>query len=318
MAVKLQDLNRRPIPLQRSKIKEILPEYFVAEYPTFITFLEKYYEFLDSDGTYAFDTEIQKLFSTRDIDQTPETLLDILGNEFSQSISTVGNFSDPRYSIRRFGELYRAKGTPVAADQFFRSFFNVEPTIEYPKEKLFTVGSSAIGFQDEQVIQDHARNQIYSILYKVPLGLQTWSDLYKKFVHPAGYFFSVDVQIEENVDLALRTMPQVFLDSASGTLAVVAEGTTGFDASFEQFTTLQTDELTGVVFRNNPEETIEKYQDLTMDSLDDIYDNIRQMLTPNSFKFDDSNATADSAAPDFSITFETFDQEMFDSYGKAY
>jgi hypothetical protein len=71
MATQLQDLNRRPIALQKSKIKEILPEYFVAEFPTFITFLEKYYEFLDSDGTHSFDTQIQQLFSTRDIDQTP-------------------------------------------------------------------------------------------------------------------------------------------------------------------------------------------------------------------------------------------------------
>ena len=301
MATQLQDLNRRPIPLQKSKIKEILPEYFVAEFPTFITFLEKYYEFLDSDGTHSFDTQIQQLFSTRDIDQTPQNLLDTLGKEFSQGVSTVGTFSDPRYSLRRFGDLYRAKGTPVAADQFFRSFFGVEPTIEYPKENLFTVG--------------YARNQIFSILYKVPLSLSSWSKLYKEFVHPAGYFFSVDVQIEADADLALRSMPAVLEDSASGLTSLVQEGVTAFSPSFEQFTTLQTDELTGVVFRNNPEETVETYQDLAIDSLDAIYDNIRNILTPNSFKFDDST---DSTAPDFSLTFETFDQEMFDSYGKAF
>ena len=63
MAQQLQDLNRRPLPLQKSKIREVLPEYFVEEHPTFITFLEKYYEFLDSDGTYSFDTQLQQLFS---------------------------------------------------------------------------------------------------------------------------------------------------------------------------------------------------------------------------------------------------------------
>jgi len=41
MAAKLKDLNRRPVSLQKSKVQEILPEYFVAEFPTFITFLEK-------------------------------------------------------------------------------------------------------------------------------------------------------------------------------------------------------------------------------------------------------------------------------------
>jgi len=113
----------------------------------------------------------------------------------------------------------------------------------------------------------------------------------------------------------LRTMPVSVADSAAGLTSLVQEGATAFSTSFEQFTTLQTDELTGVVFRNNPDETIATYQDLTIDALDSIYDNIRNILTPNSFKFDDST---DSTAPDFSLTFETFDQEMFDSYGKAF
>ena len=55
------------------------------------------------------------------------------------------------------------------------------------------------------------------------------------------------------MDLALRTMPDALPDSASGLTSLVQEGATTFGTSFEQFTTLQTDELTGVVFRNNPD-----------------------------------------------------------------
>jgi hypothetical protein len=318
MAIQLQDLNRRNLPLQKSKVREILPEYFVADYPTFVTFLEKYYQFLDSDGTYAFDTQIHQLFSTRDIDQTPQSLLDTLGKELGQQTSAISLFSDPRYSIRRFGELYRAKGTLVGAEQFFRSFFQIDiPETLYPKENLFTVGSSQIGYENSKVIQDYRRNQIYSILYKVPFGLTQWQDLYKDFVHPAGYYFSVDVLLQSEVDLDLRTMPTVLFDSAVGP-SLIAEVTSVPATSFEQFTTLQADVDTGIIYRANPEETVEKYADFQLDSLDAGYDNLAQLFTPNSFKFDDSNASADSAAPDFSMTFETFDQEMFDSYGKAY
>lgn len=317
MAQQLPDLNRRLLPLQKSKVREILPEYFVEDYPTFVTFLEKYYKFLDSDGTYAFDTQIHELFSTRDIDQTPESLLDLLGKEFGQNISSLSAFSDARYSIRRFGDLYRTKGTPVSADQFFRSFFQVEPQIQYPKENLFTIGSSEIGYENGKVIQDYARNQIYSILYKVPLGLSTWSELYKQFVHPAGYYFSVDVLLEGEDDLNLRTMPTVLFDSAVGP-SLIADALSTPAPTFEQFTTLQADADTGIIYRGNPEEKISKYGDYAIDSLNELFDNFAQMFTPNSFKFDDSNASVDSAAPDFSMTFETFDQEMFDSYGKAY
>jgi len=318
MAVQLHDLNRRNLPLQKSKVREILPEYFVADYPTFVTFLEKYYQFLDSDGTYAFDTQIHQLFSTRDIDQTPQSLLDTLGKELGQQTSAISLFSDPRYSIRRFGELYRSKGTLVGAEQFFRSFFQIDvPETLYPKENLFTVGSSQIGYENSKVIQDYRRNQIYSILYKVPFGLTQWQDLYKDFVHPAGYYFSVDVLLQSEVDLDLRTMPTVLFDSAVGP-SLITDVTSAPATSFEQFTTLQADVDTGIIYRANPEETVAKYADYQLDSLDEMYDNLAQLFTPNSFKFDDSNASADSAAPDFSMTFETFDQEMFDSYGKAY
>jgi len=317
MPIQLQDLNRRNIPLQKSKVREVLPEYFIEDYPNFVTFLEKYYNFLDSDGTYSFDTQIHKLFSTRDIDQTPESVLDFIGRELGSGVSTVGSFERPRYAIRRFGEHFRTKGTPVSAETFFRLLFQVEPEIQYPKENLFTVGSSQIGYENGKVILDHARNQIFSILYKVPLGINVWSELYKTFVHPAGYYFSADVLIEGEVDLSLRTMPTVFLDSAVGpTLIDEASQVPGI--SFEQFTTLQADVETGIIHRASQEETVDKYADLQLDSLDTMFDNLAQMFTPNSFKFDDSAASVDSAAPDFSMTFETFDQEMYDSYGKAY
>jgi len=317
MAIQLKDFNRRNIPLQKSKVREILPEYFAADYPNFITFLEKYYEFLDSDGTYAFDTQIHKLFSTRDIDQTPESLLDYIGQELGSGVSTVGSFEDARYALRRFGEFFRTKGTLVSAETFFRLLFQIEPEIQYPKENLFTVGSSQIGYENGKVILDYARNQIFSILYKVPLGINVWSELYKTFVHPAGYYFSADVLIEDEVDLSLRTMPTVLFDSAVGP-TLIDEASQVSGTSFEQFTTLQADAVTGIIHRAAQEETVSKYADLQLDSLDTMFDNLAQMFTPNSFKFDDSNASIDSAAPDFSMTFETFDQEMFDSYGKAY
>lgn len=318
MPIQLQDLNRRPIPLHKSRVRDVLPEYFIAEYPTFVTFLEKYYQYLDSDGTYAFDTQIHKLFSTRDIDQTPVDLLDTLGRELGSGVSTEGAFEKPRYAIRRFGEFFRTKGSIVSGEQFFRLLFDIEPEISYPKRNLFTVGSSNIGYQDGKVLLDHARNQIFSILFKTPLPISAWRELYKQFAHPAGYYFSADVLIEGEDDLALRTMPQVFLDSAAGRLSIVDEGTQAFGAAFNQFTTLQADADTGIIYRANPEETVSKYADYSLDSLDTMFDNLAQMFTPNSFKFDDSNASVDSAAPDFSMTFETFDQEMFDSYGKAY
>ena len=41
----LKDFNRLPLELHRSSVKEILPEYFITEYPNIILFLE-YFDFV--------------------------------------------------------------------------------------------------------------------------------------------------------------------------------------------------------------------------------------------------------------------------------
>ena len=62
MAHKLSDRGRRPINLKNRTVKEAVPEYFTSENPTLISFLEKYYQFMDtSDGTH--DLQILGLLS---------------------------------------------------------------------------------------------------------------------------------------------------------------------------------------------------------------------------------------------------------------
>ena len=314
--IRSEDLNRRVIPLQRRRVSEALPEFFVSEYPKFVSFLETYYDFLDSSGQYSFNNKIEQLFATRDVDQTPDNLFDFLGKELGANLASTNIFEDKRYSIRRFGELYRNKGTSKGLEQFFRSFYQVEPTIEYPKEKVFNIGASTIGVDGQAVIQDHRRFQTLSIAYKTPLDISTWRELYLKYAHPAGFHFAADVEIE-GTGLASFTAPDVQLDSDAGVVSFEQSAAIVTSIPFTQFTTLNTDS-DGIVYRANPNEIVEKYEDFTLVALDSIYDNIAQIFTPNSFKFDDSNVSADSAAPDFSLTFETMDQEMYDSYGKAF
>ena len=47
--------NRRPRNFLHRKVREALPEFFTQDYPNLVTFLEKYYDYLDSDGASSFD-----------------------------------------------------------------------------------------------------------------------------------------------------------------------------------------------------------------------------------------------------------------------
>ena len=47
--------NRRPRNFLHRKVRDALPEFFTQDYPKLVTFLEKYYDYLDSDGASSFD-----------------------------------------------------------------------------------------------------------------------------------------------------------------------------------------------------------------------------------------------------------------------
>ena len=61
--------------LRRNAVTEVLPEYFVNDYPNLVSFLESYYENLDSDETIQFFND---LFGIRDIERATVTQLDLI------------------------------------------------------------------------------------------------------------------------------------------------------------------------------------------------------------------------------------------------
>ena len=70
MTHRIEDQNRRALNFASAKVKDVLPEYFVSDYSKLVTFLEKYHDFLDSDGDNEFKKEINDIFAIRDIEQT--------------------------------------------------------------------------------------------------------------------------------------------------------------------------------------------------------------------------------------------------------
>ena len=70
MAHKLSDYGRRDVNLIERKIKDVLPEYFRAEYPDLVTFITAYYDFMNrDDDANNFDIDIKQLFQIRDISE---------------------------------------------------------------------------------------------------------------------------------------------------------------------------------------------------------------------------------------------------------
>ena len=69
----------------------------------------------------------------------------------------------------------------------------------------------------------------------------------------------------------------------------------------------------GTDVRTALNELVSDYQGFTLQQLDTTYHSVKQVITPNSFTFDDSSIrdSDENATPDFSITLETMDNQIF-------
>jgi len=189
-----EDFDRRGLDYRNPKIVEVLPEHFQTDYPKLITLLETYYEHMDSDGNVG--DEIRQILRARDISGVSLRLLDYLLQETGGGISG-GVFDDPREVAELFPDYFRIKGSLWSAKSFFRALYGEEVDIVYPKDNLFIVGDSdsKIGYESLKFIQDGALYQTLSILIRSSQSVSTWRELYKKYVHPAGYYLGGEVVI---------------------------------------------------------------------------------------------------------------------------
>ena len=325
----IDDINRRKLNLLTSKVKEVLPEYYQGEFPDFITFLEKYYEWLDSDHSQGFTNDIKTLMSVRDISQTNEENLNELLTEIGDGLTVASFFQQPRLMIRLLSGFYRVKGTLLSAEGFFRGFFNEEVVIEYPKVQMLTINDvennfldHKIGWESQKFIQDDKLYQVFSILVKVGISVADYEALYKKFVHPAGWHFAGEVATENELFLGLSGLGLNPLES-DGNPVVTNEINLNLATPFTQLTGLI--ESDGNYVRTNLVELVSDYQDISATVLNIHYDDISQILSPNSFTFDDQagfgtpyqavTAVGSSAVNDTIYTFNDSATFILDSAG---
>jgi hypothetical protein len=198
-----------------------------------------------------------------------------------------------------------------SAEGFFRSFYGEQPEVVYPKNNLFIVGGSQIGPDSLKYIQNGALYQVLSVLVRSGQPISKWRDLYKTFVHPAGFYLGGEVVIESVSNLNLSTMPRGIPDSASGLFSF--ETFSSIISSASSSITLivpdegDADSLSEILLPD----TIRMYQDYTVEELDRGYNAIEELLSPNSPTFD-ADSSGLVRAIRFSSTIERMDEDRFE------
>jgi hypothetical protein len=299
----LTDYNRRDINFNQPQVETVLPEHFLEQYPTLVTFLKKFYEYLE---VAAGRNRLDNIFYAKDAESTDEGFLDYL---FYERFNGLGadKFGLPRITLKLAPQFSRAKGTEVSIPAFFRYIFGVDVEAFYPKTQMFTVGESEIGADSLRFLQDSYFYQVLSIQIKSPLSTVQWRDLYKRYNHTAGFALFAETQFETVAGNISAIAPLSIADSAAeqitlediGTQAATAVGiTTGVDSS---------DSIRFYVDRD-----IQFYQDsiggLTSAQKGE-YTSIADILDTNSPRFssNDSDLLSDSS-------LQTMDEAQFTHY----
>jgi hypothetical protein len=110
-----------------------LPDFVRSDYPKFVTFLEKYYEWLETTNSVSY--EIDALRNANDIDSSDDYYIEQLKKDlapyFPQDIVT-----DKRLFLKLVTQFYRSSGTQESVKFLFRALYNENIDIYYPKDDI--------------------------------------------------------------------------------------------------------------------------------------------------------------------------------------
>jgi hypothetical protein len=121
-----------------------LPDFVRNQYPVFITFLEKYYEFLDQD--LQANNVLLNAESFSDINRTLDAFIPKFKNQYAQNFPLTAQIDDKRL-IKFIKQFYEAKGSEKAIELLFRILYNERTEIFYPSEQVLRA-SDGIWIED--------------------------------------------------------------------------------------------------------------------------------------------------------------------------
>lgn len=133
-------MNRKEYQLNFQKaspvILEKMPGFVRADHPTFVAFLEAYFEWLESDYSEFSPYDIK---FAKDVDLSIDSFIDHFRNEFlvnfpkNLAVNQVTGPLDKRKLIKNIKDFYREKGTEKSFNFLFRILFDVDVDIYLPK-----------------------------------------------------------------------------------------------------------------------------------------------------------------------------------------
>ena len=143
-------------------IKYTLPEFIREDYPDFVTFLEKYYEFMDQTNKPGHLLLNKRYY---DIDDLNDAELNKKALEFAKDFPQVLAIEKKKL-YKNIKSLYESKGSERSIKAFFRLVYGEEIEVSYPTQFILRA-SDGIWKQDNSVkvllgYEDHKPTDLYA------------------------------------------------------------------------------------------------------------------------------------------------------------
>lgn len=110
-----------------------LPEFVQSDFPTFVAFLEAYYEYLEQDS-YAQEL-LQNSRSYGDIDRTVDSFVEYFIKQYCNDIPR-NLLADKKLLVKHISDLYNTKGSQKSYKLLFRMLFNKGIDFYYPSTNI--------------------------------------------------------------------------------------------------------------------------------------------------------------------------------------
>lgn len=134
-------------------IDQQVPDYIRNTHPNFLTFIKKYYEYMDQSGKQQ---DVITNFRSIDVDQATEAFLDkwrhVLANDFPKSVKTSKEFF-----FKHSKDFYEAKGTKRSIEVFFRVLYGEDAEVYFPG-KYVLKASDGEWVEEQAVILEDANH----------------------------------------------------------------------------------------------------------------------------------------------------------------
>ena len=148
------------------RVASQLPRFVRADHPTFVAFLEAYYEWLEDTNDYRAG---QDLLSERDVDETMDSFLDEFKNEYllgfpkNLASNPDGTVLNQQNLIKNIKDFYRAKGTEKSYNFLMRILFDSTSELYYPKTDILKVSAGVWTEKKSIKTTNKAGDEIYNL-----------------------------------------------------------------------------------------------------------------------------------------------------------